>query len=538
MKLFTHTLSLIFIFATLSCTEEIPLKDIHEPQVFLSGSISNKEKKVRVSLIKTANLNKQPFYESIPERNASIEFWSKDASGNKTMITDDFKSEEGHYESSENISLTEDSQYWIEIELANGDKLESSPEALLKPVRITDITFPNAKTRVHFEDPPDETNFYLINYTFESFGGNEFEYFEVVNDQLFDGNKDAFHDLDEVLGAEVHIELYNINYGTYSFYLNYEAQEDQKVEEGEGDPFNIFLPPPSYMTGNVWYKGKGRMALGSFGVLSGSFVTKEVPLPPESRYIPDYIKSYGYLNGPEDANIVILNSQGELSTELQNDVFDKWLANTGTENILRMNVRQSQTWENRTDEDDLSDQDVSFGWWEWYTNSSVSDLNYLVSYFKNQGREVYIMGASFGAFVVQEFIAQKGLYADGHLLMGGRLDMNEVFWKGLADGKKGHFVDGVTPVLTDQDRVFSRNLSRMAASIQQYRFTEKLNQFDDLSKVTYVYGELDEVVGRLTDAEIAFLKAKNVNVIKGAGDHQETLDDYIARGIKEAFGIE
>ena len=534
MKFLKFILSYVFIFSMLSCTDEIPVKDIFEPQVFVSGSISNKEKKVRVSLIKTANLNKQSFYESIPERNASIEFWSKDASGNKTMITDDFKSEEGHYESSENISLTEDSQYWIEIELANGDKLESSPEALLKPVKVTDITFSALNTRVHFEDPPNETNFYLISYTFYEAQGIQSSTFEVINDQLFDGNKKAFHEIDNIYGDRVTVEVSNINYGTYSFYLNYEAQNDQKVEEGETGPFTIFLPPPSNLTGNLWYKDEDRMALGYFGVLSASSMNKWLPNTGEPIDMPYSIRTAGYFNGPDRADIVILNCQGGPFTELQNDQFNEWLGDIDTEDVLKINVHQTQTLNPLIDGFDMTLQD----YYEGINTNSVYTLYELTRYFKKVGREVYILGSSFGAFIVQELIAEKGLHADGYLLMAGRLDMNEEVWKGLAEGKNGHFEGGITPVLVDQDQVIDRNLSRLKAALVKYRFTDKLDIYEDLSKVTYVYGEQDEAVGRLTDAEIAFLKAKNVNVIKGTGNHQAIKEDFVAQGFKEAFGIE
>ena len=533
MKLFTYILS--FIFVALSCVEEIPLKDIHEPQVFLSGFIFNNGERVQVLLQNSVDLKKESYYESDPVPNAAMKLFSKDASGHKKLVSYLGHTYRGIYETEQKISTEEGNQYWIEVTLADGTVLESTPEEMLKPVRITDITFPTARTRVHFEDPADETNFYLIRYLYKDFGDETAPHFEVVNDQLFDGNKEAFHETDVIWGNVVTVEVNSISYGTYSFYLNYKAQREQEVEDEEADPFNNFLPPPSNMIGNVWYKGQGRMSLGYFGVISGNSMTKDVPgVKQGDLWVNQGIKDLGYINGPEDADVVILNcGDRELHSSPQIDGFDEWLANTGTEHVLKMNVYYYVYYHGTS----LS-QDSSLEHMEALNDISVSKLDEVATYFKDQGREVYIVGASFGASIVQKLIAEKGLYADGYLLMGGRLDMNEVFWKGLADGKKGHFVDGVTPVLTDQDGVFSQGLNRMVAAIQKYRFTEKLNQFDDLSKVTYVYGELDEVVGRLTDAEIAFLKAKNVNVIKGAGDHQETLDDYIARGIKEAFGIE
>jgi len=85
--------------------------------------------------------------------------------------------------------------------------------------------------------------------------------------------------------------------------------------------------------------------------------------------------------------------------------------------------------------------------------------------------------------------------------------------------------------------VFIRNLDKLAAGLAMNRYTETLSTFDNLSKITYIHGETDQAVGRLSDIEIEFLQSKNVNIITGSGDHDQTIDSFIVQGFNEAFGI-
>ena len=59
----------------------------------------------------------------------------------------------------------------------------------------------------------------------------------------------------------------------------------------------------------------------------------------------------------------------------------------------------------------------------------------------------------------------------------------------------------------------------------------------DLQRVIYVYGTSDDNVGRLTDAEVAFLDAKGSTVIAVQdGDHRSMFDDPdVAQRISDAL---
>ena len=67
-------------------------------------------------------------------------------------------------------------------------------------------------------------------------------------------------------------------------------------------------------------------------------------------------------------------------------------------------------------------------------------------------------------------------------------------------------------------------------------YTKLLTLFEDLSNITYIYGETGEAVARLTATEIVFLQSKNVNIITENRGHDATIRDFIVKGFHKAFG--
>ena len=124
--------------------------------------------------------------------------------------------------------------------------------------------------------------------------------------------------------------------------------------------------------------------------------------------------------------------------------------------------------------------------------------------------------------------------------MTGRLDLNDIFWQALLEGRLGFFENGITPIIEDEvvEDTVQRNLDRLAVGFAQNRYTQQLSTIQDLSKITYIYGKTDEAVGRLTENEVQFLVSRNANVIVGEDGHDETLLQFFAQGFEEAFGIE
>ncbi len=249
------------------------------------------------------------------------------------------------------------------------------------------------------------------------------------------------------------------------------------------------------------------------------------------------IKDLIHFQGDEKAPTVVINVPGGPSTEFNRDITDLIYAATKTEDLLILNVHQSQT----LDSTIVKGNDITLDQAIAFNNQSIANLDKVVSYFKNQGRTVNILGFSFGAFVTQDLIAKKGIdSADKYLLMTGRLDINDVLWQASAEGKEGYFENGVTPVINEDPdpKVQERNLLRMSAGLGMNRYTELLDPIDDFSNVTYVYGKTDEAVGSLTTEEVQFLEAKNTTIIVGNGGHGDTIFDFIEQGFMDTFGIE
>jgi hypothetical protein len=153
------------------------------------------------------------------------------------------------------------------------------------------------------------------------------------------------------------------------------------------------------------------------------------------------------------------------------------------------------------------------------------------------------MGTSFGAFVVQDSLAEHGNLADGYLIMIGRLNMPKKVWSEFSRGNFVGFkydkngIKKVVPFTADQAGMGgeTKNMAKLAAGLGYKRYIELLKDVD-LSNVTYAYGKTDEQVGSLEKEEVDFLKSKGVKVLEGVGGHTETFDSFIKEGV-ESFNI-
>lgn len=259
--------------------------------------------------------------------------------------------------------------------------------------------------------------------------------------------------------------------------------------------------------------------------------------PPVSfNEIPQEIKDLIYFRGDEKAPTVLIAVPGGPSTELATGIVDDLAQDISSPGILTITVHQAQT----LNPNILEGNDITLNQAINFNAESIETLYQVIKYFKDEGRTVYVAGISFGAFVTQEFIAQKGIdAADDYLIITGRLDINDAMWQGLAEGKNAFFENGVTPIVDDEPFVdaFNRNEAKMFAGLVMNRYTEQFNTIESLSNITYIYGETDMAVGRLTVEEVAFLQLKNANILSGNGGHDVPFEDFLKQGFREAFGI-
>lgn len=222
--------------------------------------------------------------------------------------------------------------------------------------------------------------------------------------------------------------------------------------------------------------------------------------------------------GNENSDIVVVYAQGGPETEVEEDVLEELRgADEKLKDALFVQAHQVQT-ENKKM---FIKEEISFEQAIEYDKKTVENIANIVKYYKKNGKKVYVVGISFGAFVATDLIAKEGPdLADGYAIMVGRLDMNEVFWKAFSEGKGGEFQNGVTPVANEAESLVESNMYKLAAGIGHKRFTELLKGMD-LSKVAYAYGKTDEAVGSLNEKEISFLKERGATLFTNEGGHSE-----------------
>lgn len=209
----------------------------------------------------------------------------------------------------------------------------------------------------------------------------------------------------------------------------------------------------------------------------------------------------------------------------------------------RVYVHQSQTYNNSIVN---SGAKFSFSDAKHEGNISAEILYRTIDYFKKQKKKVIVIGHSFGAFVIPNYLALKPNIADKIIIMAGRLDMNEEICKSFSEGNLIAFEeDGLTVqrsqglqglimyvLLSKKVKKKISVTTKLAAGIGHKRFTDLL-KFKDLSNVLYVYGELDQSVGRLTEKEVDFLNQKNVSIIKTNGGHSSMFNNETLKKITD-----
>ena len=246
-------------------------------------------------------------------------------------------------------------------------------------------------------------------------------------------------------------------------------------------------------------------------------------------------------HGNRKGDIIIVNTQGGPSTQLEDETLNEFIIYSKTESALFVNVHQAQT----KNPSEFTTKDISFEQAKQHDLQSIKYLKRVIDFFKSQeGKTVYVLGISFGAFMTQELIASHGVdVADGYFIMVGRLDIDEGTWQPFSQGKYTEYVydDNGTysiNILGDGFDFEERNMARLAAGLGYNRYTEKLNSISDLSKITYVWGDRDQQVGPLSTSEIQFLNSKGANVILSeGGDHNSTVDTGLNL-LKQKFGIQ
>jgi len=279
--------------------------------------------------------------------------------------------------------------------------------------------------------------------------------------------------------------------------------------------------------------------------VSEIFNQRSLALEKEIKNLPkDFRGRYVFMGNPK-SNKVVIYSQGGPEININNT--EAYEIVFGGEKIkenevLLVNAHQCQSFDNKK----YKTREINFEEAKKCDQWSVNNLAEIIKFFKSQNKEVYVIGVSFGAFVVTDLLASHPPLADKYLIVVGRLNTPDVFWKIFSQGKSAGFkYDERGNAIIEKDFTFEeagmgfgnliagKNTAKIAAGIGYKRFTELLKD-KDLSKVYYFYGNRDEQVGGLNKEEVDFLSSKKVKIFlfnnKG---HSETIDEFAQNYLKE-----
>ncbi|MEE9363446.1 MAG: hypothetical protein V3U92_12690 [Cellulophaga sp.] len=274
MKLYKNILMLCTILVLNSCTKSIPVENNFEPQIFIHGILVDGINKITVKIQQTVAVTE---LELNPINDASVTLYTKDPSGIESILSNSFTINNGEYTTTETVTAIIGHSYWIEVVLKDGTEFRSDQEILKPNIPVKKITMDSNFTRIIFNDPEQDINFYLLHYAFYENDNFIYDTWELTNDVLFNGNVNAYYEIADVGGDSVFASIQNLNFNTYQFYLNSFAQYENQIGNSaeDTDPGQLFLPPPAHLHGNIRNITKDTKALGFFGVFSYEFkITK------------------------------------------------------------------------------------------------------------------------------------------------------------------------------------------------------------------------------------------------------------------------
>ena len=170
-------------------------------------------------------------------------------------------------------------------------------------------------------------------------------------------------------------------------------------------------------------------------------------------------------------------------------------------------------------------------------DNSSEMLYRAIKHFKIKNKTVIVIGTSYGAYIIQNYISTRPSIADKYYVLAGRIDGNSEMVEQHLNGFNGGFKEDGISYVSEKENVDLSEYSK--EDLKEYRVKqllkgaigkpiysrELLNK--DLSNVTYFYAANDQNVGKLSDSEISFLESKGAKVLKTFDGHSEVLYRFI-----------
>lgn len=252
----------------------------------------------------------------------------------------------------------------------------------------------------------------------------------------------------------------------------------------------------------------------------------------------DEVADLGTFYGDPQKPKVLINLQdGPFTSTLENELLDI-ITPVNTDNIIVVNFHQWQVKEPRMINQDA---EPNSGDYEVWTNNTVDRLAETIRYFKDQSKEVYVFGIGYGSLVAQELLVRYGNdMADAYMLSGSRLKMDPAQVDQLRLGFNGFHDFSATPsqfIANTTNTPTEGRLNKLYGQLANRDYLRLLEN-EDLSNVTYIFGERDEAVGALSQAELSFLTSQNANTLAvNNGNHDTVIRSNIAANMEMAFGF-
>ena len=253
-------------------------------------------------------------------------------------------------------------------------------------------------------------------------------------------------------------------------------------------------------------------AAASDGITGEATATRNSPetetesLQYKPTQIPKDVHELFLEDGNLESETVLLIVQGGPMPELvQWPFFDEW-----KKTCHLVAVHQAQTL-NRT----LWTDGVTYEESMFETAISIEMIERVAKHFRERKKTVLVYGASYGAFLLVEYLDEKQNLFDGIGIVAGRVDMPEDMWVATKAGRYAEFdLSGGQQSVRVSDKELGLAVhGYLLAGLGHQRYSQNLAK-TDLSSVVYMYGGKDSTVGPLLPAEVEFLKSRGAEVLK------------------------
>ncbi|GAB5465091.1 MAG: hypothetical protein Kapaf2KO_05270 [Candidatus Kapaibacteriales bacterium] len=170
-----------------------------------------------------------------------------------------------------------------------------------------------------------------------------------------------------------------------------------------------------------------------------------------------------------------------------------------------------------------------------YVDTTAAMIEKVVQHYKKQDKFVVLMGHSWGALVLGEYLDDYGTESvDKLVIMNGRIQVQQQFVDDLLRGAFPLFrKDGTTIYYDEPVGTYPQGMMNLGAGAFYNRWADSLDGIN-LDKMMYVHAGDDEQTGALIDVELDFLtNSRSSSIYIPIGGHGASFDVSFSMEILE-----